>query len=85
MKTLKSNISDECKVQVYCLKDSESDSNDKNDMKEKLKDLVRLHEAMQVELKRASYSKQVQILPLALDKWSQIYCSEYFNVFEYLV
>ena len=85
MKTLKSNISDEYKVQVDCLKDSESDSNDKNDMKEKLKDLVRLHEAMQEELKIVSYSKQVQILPLALDKWSQIYCSEYFNVFEYLV
>ena len=57
MKTLKSNISEACKVQVDCLKDSESDSYDKNDMKEKVNDLVRLHEAMQEELKRASYSE----------------------------
>ena len=35
MKTLKSNISEACKVQVDCLKDSESYSYDKNDMKEK--------------------------------------------------
>ena len=46
MKTLKSNISEAYKVQVDCLKDSESDSYD-NDMEEKLNDLVRLHEAMQ--------------------------------------
>ena len=47
MKTLKSNISEAYKVQVDCLKDSESDSNDKNDMKEKVNDLVRLNKAMQ--------------------------------------
>ena len=47
MKTLKSNISEAYKVQVDCLKDSESDSYDKNDMKEKVNNLVRLHEAMQ--------------------------------------
>ena len=47
MKTLKCNISEAYKVQVDCLKDSESDSYDKNDMKEKLNNLVRLHEAMQ--------------------------------------
>ena len=51
MKTLKSNISEACKVQVDCLKDSESDSYDKNDMKEKVNDLVRLHEAMQEKFK----------------------------------
>ena len=34
MKTLKSNISETYKVQADCLKDSESDSYDKNDMKE---------------------------------------------------
>ena len=34
MKTLKSNISEAHKVQVDCLKDSESDFYDKNDMKE---------------------------------------------------
>ena len=46
MKTLKSNISEANKVQVDC---SESDSYDKNDMKEKVNGLVRLREAMQEE------------------------------------
>ena len=50
MKTLKSNISEACKVQVDCLKDLESDSYDKNDMKEKVNDLVWLHKAMQEKL-----------------------------------
>ena len=50
MKTLKSNISETYKVQVDCFKNSESDSYDKNDMKEKVNDLVRLHEAMQEKL-----------------------------------
>ena len=45
MKTLKSNISEAYKVQVDCLKDSESDFYDKYDMKEKVHDVVRLHEA----------------------------------------
>ena len=67
------------------MKDSESDSYDKNDMKEKVNDLVRLHEAMQEKLKTASYSEQIQILTLVPDKWSQMYCWEYFNVFEYFV
>ena len=83
MKTLKSNVSEAYKVQVDCLKDSESDSYDKNDMKEKVNDLVRLHKEMQEKL--ASFSEQIQILTLLPDKWSRIYCSEYFNVFEYLV
>ena len=74
MKTLKSNISEAQKVQVDCLKDSEFDSYDKNDMKEKVNDLVRLHEAMQEKLKTASYSEQIQILTLVPDKWSQMYC-----------
>ena len=85
MKTLKSNISEAYKVQVHCLKDLESDSYDKNDMKEKVNDLVRLHEAMQEKLKTASYSEPIQILTLVPDKWSRMYCSEYFNIFEYLV
>ena len=85
MKTLKSNISEVHRVQVNCLKDSESDSYDKNDMKEKLNDFVRLQEAMQEKLKMVSYSEQIQILTLVPDKWSRMYCSEYFNVFEYLV
>ena len=68
MKTLKSNISEACKVKVDCLKDSESVSYDKNDIKEKVNDLVRLHEAMQKKLKTVSYSKQIQILTLVHDK-----------------
>ena len=67
------------------MKDWESDSYDKSDMKEKVSDLVRLYEAMLEELKTASYSEQIQILTLVPDKWSQMHCSEYFNVFEYLV
>ena len=55
MKTLKSNISEACKVQVHCLKDSESDSYNNKDMKEKMNDLVRLHEAMPEKLKTVSY------------------------------
>ena len=43
---------------------SESDSYDKNDMKEKGNDLVRLHEPMQEKLKTASYSEPIQILNL---------------------
>ena len=85
MKTLKSSISEAYKVQVDRLKDSESDSDDKNDMKEKMNDLFRLHEAMQEKMKTASYSEQIQILTLVPDKYSRIFCSEYFNVFEYLV
>ena len=42
-------------------KDSESDSYDKNNMKEKVNDLVRLYEAVQEKLKTASYSEQIQI------------------------
>ena len=54
-------------------------------MKEKANDLFRLHKAPQEKLRTASYSEQVQILTLVPDKWSRMYCSEYFNVFEYLV
>ena len=83
IKTLKSNISEASKAQVDCLKDSESDSYDENDMEEKVNDLVRLHKAMQEKLKTASYSGQTQILILVPDIWSPMYCSEYFkNVFE---
>ena len=85
MKTLKSNISEAYKVHVDCLKDSESDSYDKNDMKEKVNDLVRLKERMQKKLKIGSYSEQIQILTLVPYKWSRMYCLEYFSVFEYLV
>ena len=50
----KSDISEAYKIQVDCLK--ESDFYDKNAMKEKVNDLVSLHEAMQEKLKTASYS-----------------------------
>ena len=53
MKTLNNNISEACKVEVYCLKNSESGSYDENDMKEKLKDFCRLHEAMKEKLETA--------------------------------
>ena len=67
MKTLKGNISEAYKVQVDCLKDSEPAYYDKNDMKEKLNDLVRLHEAMQEKSKIASYLEQIQIPTLVPD------------------
>ena len=54
-------------------------------MKETVDDFVRLHQAIQEKLKAASYSEQIQILTLVRDKWPQMYCSEYFNVFEYLI
>ena len=50
-----------------------------------MNDLVRLHEAMQEKLKTASYSEQIQVLSFVPHKWSWMYCSEYFNVFEHLV
>ena len=54
-------------------------------MKEKMNGLVMLQKAMQEKLKTASYSVEMQILILVPDKCSQMYCLEYFNVFEYLV
>ena len=72
MKTLKSNISEAYKVPVDCLKDSESDSYNKNDIKERVDDLVRLHKEMQEKLKTASYSERIQFFTLASDKWSRM-------------
>ena len=71
MKALKSNIPGAYKVQVDCLK--ESDSYYKNDMKDKVNDMVRLHEAIQEKLKTISHSEQIQILTLVPDKWSRIF------------
>ena len=68
--TLKSNIAEAYQVQADFLKDSKSDSYDKIDMKGKVNDLVMLDEAMQEELKTASYSEQILILTLVPDKWS---------------
>ena len=39
----------------------------------------------QEKLKATSYLEQIQIHNLIFNKWSRIYCSEYFNVFEYIV
>ena len=58
------------------MEDLGSGTYDKNDMKEKANNFVRLHEAMQEKLKTASYSQQIQILTLVADKWSRMYCSE---------
>ena len=85
MKTLKRNISELQKVQVDCLNNSESDSCNKNDMQKKVNVLVRLSVAMQKKIKTESYSKPIQIPTSAPDKWSRMYCSEYFKILEYLV
>ena len=52
MKTSKSNISEAYKVQVDCLKHSEPDSFDQNEIKQKVNDLVRLHEAIKKNSKQ---------------------------------
>ena len=54
-------------------------------MKEKVNELLRSHEAKQEKIKTESYSEQIQILTLVLDKLSRKYCSDYFNVFKYLI
>ena len=53
MKTSKSDISEAYKVQVDCLRNSESAFYDKNDMKEKVNDLIRLLKATQEKLKNS--------------------------------
>ena len=73
------------KSSSWLFENSESDSYDKNDMKKKMNDLVRLHKAMQEKLKTGSYSDQIQIPTMVPDKWSRMHCSKYFNVFESLV
>ena len=65
METLKRSIKS-IKVQVDCLNNSDSDFYDKNDMQKKVS--VRLHEAMQKNVKTASYSKPIQILTLVPNK-----------------
>ena len=73
MNTLKSNISEAYKVQGDCLEGSESDSYNKNDMKEKANELVRLYQAMKEQLKTVSYSKKIQILTLVPDVLFKIF------------
>ena len=69
----------------WLFENSESDSYNKNDMKEKANDLVRLHKSIQEKLETASFSEQIQNFILVPDEWSRIYCSEYFKVFKYLI
>ena len=64
---------------------SESNFYDKNDMQEKVDVLVKLQEPVEEKLKTASYSESIQIPALVPDKWSQMYCSKYFNIIEYFV
>ena len=45
VKILKSDISEAYNVKFDCLKDKDSDSYDKNSMKDKVNDLIRLREA----------------------------------------
>ena len=68
MKTLKSDISEAYNVQFDCLKDWDSTSYDKNNTKDKVNDLISLHDAMQEKLKTTSYSEQIQIFILISDK-----------------
>ena len=44
----------------------------KSDMREKVNDLVRLHEAMQGKLKTASHSEHIQMFILVPDKCSRM-------------
>ena len=50
MNAMKSSISGAYKAQVDCWKYSESDSYDKHDMKEKVKDFVKLDKTIQEKL-----------------------------------
>ena len=80
MKTIKINVYQAYKLQVDCLEDSEPDSYQKNAMKEKANELVRLHEA---KLEKNENSTIFRANPNSFpDKWSQRYFSDYFNVFE---
>ena len=54
-------------------------------MQKKVNVLGRLHKAMQEKSKTVSYSEPIHILTLIPDKWSRMYCSEYFNTLEYLL
>ena len=57
----------------WLFENSESYSYDKNDMKEKINNLVRLHKTMQQKLNTASYSEQIQTLTLVPNKCSGMY------------
>ena len=52
----------------YLPENSEPDSYDKNDVKTKVNDLVRLHKVMQERLETESYSEQIQVLTLVPDE-----------------
>ena len=67
------------------MNNSENDFYDKNDMQKKVNVLAKLHEAMQEKSKRAPYSQPIEILTLVPDKWYRMHCSEYCNIFKYLL
>ena len=66
MKTLKKNISEAYRVKFDCVKDSETDPQDINGMKEKVNNLVRLHKAMQEKLKQHHIKNKCTLLPWLL-------------------
>ena len=69
-----------CQRQTHCIDDQDTfqsvtdTDNEFTECQTRRKNLVRLHEAMQEELKTASFSEQIQIFTLVRDKWSQMYC-----------
>ena len=77
------DISDAYDVGVELLNDSDSVAT--HEISKKAAELDKLHEAMKEKLKIVSYPEKNQILTLAPDSWSHKYCSEYFDVSEYLV
>ena len=59
MSTLKSDISETYKVQIDCLEDSESDSYNKSDMKEKTNESIGLHESIKSSMLSRAKSKSL--------------------------
>ena len=59
MSTLKSDISETYKVQIDCLEDSESDSYNKSDMKEKTNESIGLHEPIKSSMLLRAKSKSL--------------------------
>ena len=71
------------KVQVDCLNNSEPDSYDKNDMQKKMPWLGCTRQCKKNQ-KHHHIRNESKFL-MVPDKWSRMYCSEYFNVLEYFV
>ena len=83
---LKNNLSEAYAIEINQMDDSNNEIQiDQVELKEKAEELDRLHNAMREKLKTATYAEKLQILTLVPEKWSRQYCSQYFNVSEYLV